>query len=460
MTSRGWEAHIHMHVKVLLAWSAPDKGATVPTLTAGGWVGLILMTSSQAGEGDMGPWCAPSQGLSGCAALPPPSTLQFPRRTLERKPRAVRRRYPSTWELLFSQQFSAVIRAPWGSGEHSDPVGPDGEAGRMAYFRLLAAPLPGEVSPSADTAVPSVRCTGPRGLGTQEDDVRDIINDLLTGKQSSQGLLHDLPAIMPSAAHPGPLPLCGGWGPAQPLPAGHSGLWGSEAYRQVPARLGGGPGAANDPPHVPLRTYVPVIQCLNGTGQGERGWHAGYDRPVGKAQFCPSITPLYWEQNHVGEGLFCKAAPSSSVYPPCSLAQVVTEQLAFTGMGIQGGTEWVRPRHSLGSGHRVGSWEQHRIWSWEARITPRTGSEIEVVRWRGGHFSPPSPFWSSKTFLPESLQGLNETVCVNWSTWAREQAQSWRKARGSERLLHTWHVGGVCQWDPHKSRWQQIKQPP
>lgn len=46
----------------------------------------------------------------------------------------------------------------------------------------------------------------PGGPGTQEDDVRGIINDLLTGKQSSQGLLHDLRAIMPSAARPGPPP--------------------------------------------------------------------------------------------------------------------------------------------------------------------------------------------------------------------------------------------------------------
>lgn len=33
-----------------------------------------------------------------------------------------------------------------------------------------------------------------------------IINDLLTGKQSSQCLEHDLPAIMLSPARPGPTP--------------------------------------------------------------------------------------------------------------------------------------------------------------------------------------------------------------------------------------------------------------
>lgn len=45
--------------------------------------------------------------------------------------------------------------------------------------------------------------------GAEEDAVKGVINDLLTGKKSSQGLEHDLPAIMPSTACPRPLPLFG-----------------------------------------------------------------------------------------------------------------------------------------------------------------------------------------------------------------------------------------------------------
>lgn len=74
----------------------------------------------------------------------------------------------------------------------------------MVYFWLPAAPFPGEARLSAGLALPSASTQS----GAEEHAVKGIINDLLIGKQSSQGSDHDLPAITPSTACPKPLLLC------------------------------------------------------------------------------------------------------------------------------------------------------------------------------------------------------------------------------------------------------------
>lgn len=100
-----------------------------------------------------------------------------------------------------------MIRVPEGLGSHSGPVGCDEEAGGwltsgsqqpLSLERpdsLLALPFPFQAA----------RTQG----GAEEHAVKGIINDLLIGKQSSQGSDHDLPAIMSSTACQRPLLLCG-----------------------------------------------------------------------------------------------------------------------------------------------------------------------------------------------------------------------------------------------------------
>lgn len=102
---------------------------------------------------------------------------------------------------MFSWLFAAVVRLPGGFWEHFGPVGCSGKVGKTADFRLPAAPLPGETRPSAGPALPSADCIRPRAEA-KKDAVKGVINDLLTGKQSSQGWEADLPAIMPFAACP------------------------------------------------------------------------------------------------------------------------------------------------------------------------------------------------------------------------------------------------------------------
>ena len=99
-------------------------------------------------------------------------------------------------------------------------------------------------SPDPQLALPFLLQAARTQGGAEEDAVKGVINDLLTGKQSSQGSEHDLPAIMPSTACPRPLLLCGDVGLARPLPPRPLDLQGPEGCRQPPA-------AANVPPQAP-----------------------------------------------------------------------------------------------------------------------------------------------------------------------------------------------------------------
>lgn len=95
---------------------------------------------------------------------------------------------------------------PEGLGSRSGPVGCDEEMGGW-FTSGSQQPLSLE-RPDSLLALPFPLQAARTQGGAEEHAVKGIINDLLIGKQSSQGSDHDLPAITPSTACPKPLLLC------------------------------------------------------------------------------------------------------------------------------------------------------------------------------------------------------------------------------------------------------------
>lgn len=112
----------------------------------------------------------------------------------------MRRRCPSSWELLLSQLFSAV-QGPQGLGRS---LGSSGGWNPSGFQRSLSLERP---DPQLALPFPLSVVQDLVEGREAEDSVRGVVNDLLTGKQSSQGWKHDLLAIMPPTALPRP-PSC------------------------------------------------------------------------------------------------------------------------------------------------------------------------------------------------------------------------------------------------------------
>lgn len=112
----------------------------------------------------------------------------------------MRRRCPSSWELLLSQLFAAV-QGPRGLGGHSVPM-----EGGILWDSRGPSPWRGQTLSWPCPSLCQLYRTWWRVGEAEEDSVRGVVNDLLTGKRSSQGLTHDLLAIMPPPSCPGPSP--------------------------------------------------------------------------------------------------------------------------------------------------------------------------------------------------------------------------------------------------------------